>query len=203
MPKPRIGTLFVIAITAAACAPRTVLTGTELRMTADEHDRAATVEEFHAKESAVYEGPDHAARAAEHRAVARRLRDEEASACAGLTEGTEGVSPFSGFTVERVERVEESWARAPAPGRALPTTLKGAEITVRSSLEFEAANRRLACSVARAAARGDDGTNPVGVGRVTVRIRPLADRLFQIRVRTEDEASAREVLRRAEALVVR
>lgn len=173
-------------------------------MTADEHDRAAEVEEFHSKEMRPAEaGEDHAARAAEHRAMAQRLRDAEAIACAGLREGTEGVSPFSGFTVEKVERIDESWGRAPSPGRAAPSSLRGAAMTVRSDLDLEAAETRMACSTARARALGDDGATPVGLGRVTVRFQVLAERRFVIQVRADDEASAKEVLRRAEALVVR
>lgn len=198
-----IRTLAILVLLASACAPRAVLTRKELRMTADEHDRAAQVEEFHAKEMRPEAGEDHAARAAEHRAMAQRLRDSEASACAGLREGTERVSPFSGFTVEKVERIDESWGRAPSPGRAVPTSLRGAAMTVRSDLDLEAAETRMACSAARARALGDDGTTPVGLGRVTVRFEVLAERRFLIQVRADDEASAREVLRRAEALVVR
>lgn len=197
-------TLAIVVLLASACAPRAVLTRTELRMTADEHDRAAEVEEFHSKEMRPAEaGEDHAARAAEHRAMAQRLRDAEAIACAGLREGTEGVSPFSGFTVEKVERIDESWGRAPSPGRAAPSSLRGAAMTVRSDLDLEAAETRMACSTARARALGDDGATPVGLGRVTVRFQVLAERRFVIQVRADDEASAKEVLRRAEALVVR
>lgn len=196
----------VVMLAMSACASTGVLTQTEMRMTADEHERAAALESFHAKEGreVVQSGSDHERRSAEHRAAAQTLREAEASACVDVREGTEAVSPFAGLTVEKVERIDESWGRSPAPGRGhTPSALKGAVMTVHSDLATEATEARLKCSVARARARGDDGTNPVAVHGATVRVREIREKILEIHVRADDDVCAKEVLRRAEALVVR
>ena len=150
---------------------------------------------------------EHREQAAEHRALAERHRaahealvQAEASACADIPEEDRDMSPFAHRAdIRDVTAIEEPEGR----GRAQQTQLQGAAITFRAvpGLTEQWLQRVVDCHLARNAVTGGEGMDycPLALRNLEAKVRP-ADTGFVVEVRAHDRATAREVLRRAEAL---
>ncbi len=139
--------------------------------------------------------------AAKHRAAAQALREAEAQACAGISERDRGISPF--FHREDVAVVAPLEEKQGRYGHRLA----GATIEFRAvrGLTAEWLQRSADCHLARSAALGFDqsemGFCPLALKGVAARVRSGREWLL-VEVTSQDPATAREVWRRAQALVV-
>ena len=149
--------------------------------------------------------PYHRELAESHRYAARVLRDEEAKACATVPAVAAARADIPGAAVAAVEEIREPLG---PPGVRtsrgyVPLYLRGAKLTLRGGAGTGDVERLLACRIARAAAGGDDGVNPVAVRGASARVRPEDGGSLAVELRAGDETAAAEVLRRARALASR
>jgi hypothetical protein len=137
-----------------------------------------------------------------HRAAANALRDKEAKACTGVARETAAGADVPGASVTTVDAIQEPplmpGGRA-SPGY-IPVYLKGARLTLRGETGPRDIERVLSCRIARFAAAGDDGVDPVAVPGASTRVRPGDEGSVVVELRAADETAATEVLRRARAL---
>ena len=137
--------------------------------------------------------------AAEHRAASQALRDAEERACAGIPEADRDMSPF--------EHRADIASVAPLSAKPETKTL-GAVVTLRAvpGLTAEWLERDVKCHLARNAALGhvvpEMPDCPLVPRGVEASVTASASG-FAVTIRAEDEATARDVLRRAEALAKR
>jgi hypothetical protein len=129
----------------------------------------------------------------------------EARACAGVAPETAARADVPGASVTTVDAIQE---RPLVPGgRAspgyIPVYLRGARLTLRGEAGPRDIERLLACRIARFAAAGDDGVDPVAVRGASARVRPGEEGSVVVELRAADETAAAEVLRRARALASR
>lgn len=203
--RPILAMVAVLGAAGAACHPPILLTRDEMRMTAAEHEQAASEEDAHARsEAAGPPGVDHSKLADAHRTAARALRDGEAKACAGTPEATTR-SPFASAAVVAAEPIRESWSRNAAPaGRGhAPARLVGVRLDVYTSQSPDVFESHLSCRAAHVRATGDDGTDPTVVHGATVNVKRKDPTLLVVYVRADEETCAEEVLRRGQRLVAR
>jgi len=148
----------------------------------------------------------HRTLAAEHRAASQELRAVEARECAGLDATDRDQSPFAHREDIRSVRA----LREPRTGtRAASATTRaaGAEIVFRAvpGLTAEWLQRIIECHLARNAALGHEEASeempwcPLTLAGVESSVRSVGDG-FAVDLRSADEATASEILRRAEAL---
>lgn len=143
--------------------------------------------------------------AAEHRAASQALRDAEARACAGLASGDRDVSPFAHR--EDIAGVEPLY-NGVMSGKSQYARLQGATITFRAvpGMTAEWLQRIVDCHIARNAALGHDAPEmsfcPLQPNGVSAQVTPAGGG-FAVAIKSDDSDAAREVLRRAEALVGR
>lgn len=143
--------------------------------------------------------------AADHRAASQALRDAEARACAGLAPADRDVSPFAHR--DDIAGVEPLYTGV-VSGKSLYTRLRGATITFRAvpGMSAEWLQRIVDCHIARNAVLGHDAPDmsfcPLQPNGVTAQVTPTAGG-FAVAVMSDDPDAAREVLRRAQALVGR
>lgn len=136
--------------------------------------------------------------AADHRAASKALRDTEASACANLSEEDRAVSPFQRYS--DIASVEPYSVGARAP------RLLGARIHFRAvpGLTAPWLQRLIDCHAARIATLGHDAPEmascPLLPKDVSASVSSEAAG-FVVDLKSWDHESAREVLRRARALV--
>jgi hypothetical protein len=146
---------------------------------------------------------EHRRLAEAHRAASASLRAAEARACAGISPADRDASPF--------ERVEDIASVAPyREDRGTPRSPRlrtaGAIVTFRAvpGMTAEWLQRLVDCHLARNAALGHQVPEmpacPLVPKGVTARVESTGDG-FAVIVRADDEATAREVLARAERLV--
>jgi hypothetical protein len=145
----------------------------------------------------------HRKAAADHRAASQVLRDAEARACAGISEQDRDMSPFSHR--EDIAEVEE------ITGRATPKSsphLLGAAIYFRATpgMTVQWLQRAVDCHLARNAALGHDVPEmaycPLVSKNVTATV--IAKHAgFAVEVTSTDADTARAILQRAQALVIR
>ena len=143
---------------------------------------------------------DHLARAAEHRAASQALRDAEARACVGIPAADRDESPFEHR--EDIARVEPLYVKE---GGKIPSQrLVGAVAVFRAvpGMTAEWLQRVVDCHLARNAALGHDVPEmsycPLVPKGVTATVSP-AQAGFAMEIRSDDSATAKEILRRAEA----
>jgi hypothetical protein len=145
----------------------------------------------------------HRALAAEHRAAASALVAAEEHACIGLDEDTRDASPF--MHRADVASVDELTEEVRVGHSVLHRTV-GATIVFRAvrGMTAEWLQRAVDCHLARNAALGHEVPEmpdcPLVPRDVTARVRSTGNG-FAVDVRSDDRASAEEVLRRARALV--
>lgn len=178
----------------SACAPPL---GTEATAVCWSSVRNPTAEHVRAAEA-------HRAAAAGHRAASAALREAEASTCAGIAAQDRDMSPFE--HVEDIASVkpliEDVTTDAQEP---LVTRTAGAVVTFRAvpGLTAEWLQRIINCHLARNATRGhvveEMPDCPLVPKGVIVRVSSTGDG-FAVSIRADDEATAREILARAERL---
>lgn len=142
--------------------------------------------------------------AAQHRAAGQSLSAAEAQSCSGLSEDDRDLSPFAHR--EEIHSVGPLREEVPV-GKNKTTRTAGAEITFLAvpGLTAEWLQRVVDCHLARNAAIGHETASsemaycPLTLRGVTARVRSTGDG-FAVAVRSDDEATAQEILRRAEAL---
>jgi len=139
--------------------------------------------------------------AAAHRAASQELRDAEAKECAGLSALDRDMSPFvHREDIMAVEKLEGDGTDK------LPPPLQGAAPVVRSvpGMTVQWLQRQVNCHQARMAVMGHDAPEmrscPLAPRNVTavVTSRPTG---FAVEMRSDDPATAREILQRAGRLV--
>lgn len=143
---------------------------------------------------------DHLARAAEHRAASQALRDAEARACVGVPTADRDESPFDHR--EDITRVDPLYVKE---GGKLPLQrLEGAVVVFRAvpGMTAQWLQRVVDCHLARNAALGHDVPEmsycPLVPKGVSATVNPSQSG-FAIEIRSDDPATAKEILRRAEA----
>jgi hypothetical protein len=143
--------------------------------------------------------------AAEHRAASAALRDAEARACVGLADRDRDMSPFQHR--EDIASVEPLNGYA-GSSRGAAQRLLGATITFRAvpGMTTQWLQRIVDCHIARNAALGHDlpemGYCPLVPNHVSATVRE-AQGGFAVAVRSEDIATAQEILKRAQGLVAK
>jgi hypothetical protein len=146
----------------------------------------------------------HRKAAADHRAASKALRDAEASACAGLSEQDRDMSPFAHR--EDIAGVEE--LKSPPPYTKAPAVLGGAVISFRAvpGMTAQWLKRVIDCHIARSAALGHNVPEmpycPLVPKDVTATV-TATDKGFAVALESKDADVAREILKRANALVGR
>lgn len=149
------------------------------------------------------EADAHRKHAADHRAASVALREAEARACVGMAEGDRDMSPF--MHTEDIATVTPLNEGA-SSGKSPSYRMAGATIIFRAvpGMTAEWMQRLVDCHLARNSALGHVAPEmpncqlvPKGV---TARVKSAGDG-FAVEVRSDDPATAREVLDRAERLV--
>jgi hypothetical protein len=146
-------------------------------------------------------------RAAGHRAAARALVDKETTACSGVPEQVRDAGPFANQAI--LDRVIELTDPPTPPGHAIApgARLLGATIFVRMGPGVSKASlgRSIRCHLARHETLGDalherlEDPLLVGHPQITIEDREL-EFVVQVDITGDDEAEAREILRRARKL---
>lgn len=146
----------------------------------------------------------HEALAAQHRAASETLRAAEARACAGVPDEDRDISPFAHREdIRSVSPLEEE----DKLGKTATRRVAGAEIVFRAlpGLTAEWLERVVNCHLARNAALGHEAAStemafcPLAPRGVQASVRSVGDG-FAVSVRADDEATSKEILRRAESL---
>lgn len=182
------------AVARSACAPPLATETAGICWTSVQNP---TAEHLRAAEA-------HRAEAASHRAASAALRAAEARACVGISEQDRDMSP-----IERVEDIasiqpliESVTTDAQEP---LVTRTAGVVVTFRAvpGLTAEWLQRLINCHLARNAARGhfvEEMPNcPLVPKGVAARVSSTGDG-FTVTIRAADDATAAEILARAERL---
>lgn len=183
-------------------------------LTVDGHEAAAAAEEGKAASAAeeaksigrgaqfaYYMAPRYRERAESHRAAARALRDEEGKACEGTPLAAAGA-PLAGVKVTSVDELRQGTV-PPGVHTAkgyYPRSLLGAKLALAGVTNPVDVEKLLGCRIARAAAEGDDGVDPVAVKGTSVHVSAPGGTPLLVEIRAEDQPSAAEVVRRARAL---
>jgi hypothetical protein len=142
----------------------------------------------------------HAARARQHRAAARALRETESRACAGVALADQDMSPFlRERDIDAVEELGQSGGRAPQGSPA------GAAIAFKPvvGLTVQTLQRIVDCHLARNAAlgreQGEASGCPLNVKGATAKVRAVEGSLV-VDVTATDAGAALEITKRARAL---
>lgn len=142
--------------------------------------------------------------AAKHRAASEALRTAEASACSGIPEADRDMSPFSHREdIRSVSPVEEEVKL----GKTTSTRTSGAEVVFNAvpGMTAEWLQRVVDCHLARNSAIGHEAASaemphcPLTVRGAQAKVRSVGDG-FAVAIRADDEATSKEILRRAQAL---
>jgi hypothetical protein len=144
----------------------------------------------------------HQKMAEDHRAAAQSLRSAETQSCVGISDADRDMSPFN----HREDITNVQPATAPSVrGKGDPDHLTGAVITFRAvpMLTAEWLQRIVECHLARNNALGNDMPEmafcPLELKGVTARVSSAGDG-FAVTIESQDATTAKEVLRRAQAL---
>jgi hypothetical protein len=160
----------------------------------------------------------HRKMAADHRAAAQSLRDAEAHSCAGLSNDDRDMSPFAHREdirrSESLSVVHDNSVQYTAPsyvhvsGKNPGDHLAGATVFFRAvpGLTAEYLQRVINCHIARNNALGNDVPEmaycPLTLKGVSATVKSASDG-FAVDITAQNDATAREILRRAEALPTR
>jgi hypothetical protein len=142
--------------------------------------------------------------AAQHRAASDTLRRAEASACSGVPEEDRDLSPFAHREDIRSVKPLDEEVRL---GKSASFRMAGAEVVFAAvpGMTAEWLQRVVDCHLARNAALGHDmaatemGYCPLTLRGAQARVRSVGDG-FAVAIRADDEATSKEILRRAESL---
>jgi hypothetical protein len=154
---------------------------------------------------------EHAAAAERHRELARKHRaasqalvDTEDRTCAGIEDEDRATSPFAHFEdIKSVSPLREETKT----GKATRTKTAGAEIVFRAipGMTAEWLQRLVDCHIARSATIGHETASsdmpacPLTLKGIQANVRSVGDG-FAVTVRSDDTATANEILRRAELI---
>lgn len=150
------------------------------------------------------EAEQHRKMAADHRAASQALRDAEASACAGLSDQDRDMSPFA----HREDIASVAPLEVRGSGKAPVIRREGVIITFRATpgLTTQWFQRVVNCHLARSAALGhvmpEMSYCPLVPKGVSAKV-TAGDTGFAVAIQSDDPEVAREILKRAEALVGR
>jgi len=139
--------------------------------------------------------------AADHRAAAQALRDAEAQACAGISDDDRDISPF--YHREDITGVQPAYQHI--TGKQARDEAVGAVVTFRAvpGLTVEWMQRIVECHVARNNALGNDTPEmpycPLVPKGITAKVSSTGDG-FAVTIESQNPNTAKEVLRRAQAL---
>lgn len=156
--------------------------------------------EEHAKDA-----EKHRKAAADHRAAAQALRDAEAKSCAGIPDDDRDLSPFAHR--EDISDVKPHPAEV-HPGKKMGEKTIGADVTFRAvpGMTVEWLQRIVDCHIARAAAVGNAMPEmsycPLMPKDVTAKVTSTGSG-FTVAVTSTNPDSAKEILKRANALVAK
>jgi len=145
----------------------------------------------------------HRKMAADHRAASAELRAAEMRSCTGVAVADRDASPFG--RRDDITEVTAATMKTPDWGNTQPSTLVGATITFRAvpGLTAEWLQRIVDCHLARNNSVANDMPEmsdcPLAPKGVTATVRS-AGAGFAVTVESNDPATAKEVLRRAQAL---
>lgn len=145
----------------------------------------------------------HRTEAARHRAASAALRAAEARACVGIAENDRDMSPFE--HLEDMASVEPLVEPVSGPKGSVHTRTAGAEVTFRAvpGLTVEWLQRLVDCHLARNAARGhvvpEMPNCPLVPKGAAATVRSTGNG-FAVSISSADDATAREILARAERL---
>ncbi len=137
-------------------------------------------------------------RAADHRAAAQTLREDEQRACAGIPEHERDVWPLAAYEVSSVAPLYST------PTKNSPQRLEGAVVTVRAAPGVTGPwlQRVVDCHVARSAAThpttAEMASCALAVPGSDTRVAPTRAG-FAVSIRGEDRDAATEIWRRAQA----
>jgi hypothetical protein len=141
--------------------------------------------------------------AAQHRAASAALAQAEASACVGIDDEDRDMSPF--YHREDISSVKPLEVYGPGSGKQRTIKTTGATIVFRAvpGLTAEWLQREVDCHIARASSMGHNMTEmsycPLMLKGVTAKV-SSAGNGFAVEVSSDDSATAKEILRRAQAL---
>lgn len=206
----------VLALTAlAGCAAFDKTRPHDL--TVQGHERAAAAEEVGAAQAAQdakaggrgaqyaqFIAPRRKELAKSHRAAARALQDEAVRACDGIPTAT-AAAAMAGARVASVDEIRQG-TEPPVVHSArgfYPEYLLGAKIAIQGEANPADLERMMACRIARAAAEGDDGVDPIAVKGARVRVLAQGGGPLAVEIRAGDQPTAAEVVRRARLLAAR
>lgn len=151
-----------------------------------------------------HDAEKHRKMAADHRAAAQALRDAENRACAGLSDDDRDTSPF--YHREDIASVKPHVVDVRIGSRQLTKKANGADIVFSAvpGLTAEWLQRIVDCHVARASAVGHDMPEmnycPLVLKNVSAKVSSTGTG-FVVAVTSDDPETAKEILRRADALV--
>jgi len=154
-------------------------------------------------EAHINDAKHHQELAAQHRAASEALRAAESRACAGVPDEDRDISPFAHREdIRSVSPLEEE----DKLGKTAKRRVAGAEIVFRAvpGLTAEWLQRVVDCHLARNAAIGHDAASsemafcPLAPRGAQASVRSVGDG-FAVAVRADDDATAKEILRRAES----
>jgi hypothetical protein len=146
---------------------------------------------------------EHRRHAAEHRAASTALRDAEARACTGIAPDDRDISPFD--HTEDIAAIEPLVGRIGSRQTDTSERLLGAVVTFRAvpGMTAEWLQRVVDCHLARNASLGHEVPEmpncPLVPRGAQARVRSTGDG-FAVEIRSDDEATAREILARAKRL---
>jgi hypothetical protein len=147
--------------------------------------------------------------ASKHRAAAKALRDAEASACVGIEEEDRDNSPFYfREDIASVQALNDDAGAAARGGKSYPTRQVGARVTFRAvpGLTAEWLQRTINCHIARAAVLGHDDPEmaycPLTLKGIHATVTSTGDG-FAVDVRSDDDATVKEIQRRVNGLAAR
>ena len=151
------------------------------------------------------EAKKHRQMAADHRAASQALRDAEARTCVGLRDEDRDTSPFAHR--EDIASVTPLTVNVPS-GKGQYARTEGAIVTFRAvrGMSAQWLQRVIDCHLARNAAFGHSAPEmnfcPLALSNVAARV-TATDAGFAVALRSDDEATRSEILRRSSALVGR
>ena len=143
----------------------------------------------------------HRKMAADHRAAAQALRSAEAQACAGISDDDRDMSPF--YHREDITSVQPAVVQK--TGKERGEQVVGAVVVFRAvpGLTAEWLQRIVECHIARNNALGNDMPEmpycPLVPKGITAKVSSTGDG-FAVTIESQDPNTAKEVLRRAQAL---
>jgi hypothetical protein len=141
--------------------------------------------------------------AADHRAAGQALRDAETRSCSGVSQDDRDMSPF--YHREDISDVRPAYKASTRGKQGVPDILTGAVITVRAvpGLTAEWLQTIVDCHVARNNALGNEMSEmaycPLNIKGITAKV-TSAGNGFAVTIESQNSDSAKEILKRAQAL---